>query len=329
MKHILLKIALAALLPLFLLHQEAWASCPKDKERTIRITLPNKVYVFSNAAVGTVVWTSTGSGKALPINVECQGQTYGVHRLGNHQNEVTGMPGVYRTDVPYLGIKVVETTSYTTVGDAVTRWYTPAANLKGLWARPSYQVSLVVIGKVTENRSLSMQNPIARDYASDSPTSLVNEVLRYQLEVSSTNIELQEAGASACTAANVSANLGTHQASAFTGIGSTTAATSFNIRLTNCPTTGKSSVMYQVDPITAVADPDQSVVTLNPASTATGVGVQLLDGSGTPFPLGTPTSPGATSASYTIPLKARFYQTGTAVKGGAANAAMTFTITYQ
>ena len=327
MKHILLKIALAALLPLFFPHQGAWASCPKvGNDKSIKINLPNTVYVFQNATAGTVVWTSTASNSPA-FRITCTGQTYGVHRYADSLVAVPGMAGVYQTSVPYLGIKVVETTSFTEVGTAVTRWVTPPVNFDGQWARPSYQVSLVVTGPVTGDRNFNMPKPLARDYASDSPASLQNEVVLHEFEVSSTNIRVRPA-ASPCTAANVTVNLGTHQATAFKGIGSTTAATSFNIQLTNCPT-GMNAITYQIDPTTAVNGSELSVVTLNPSSTATGVGVQLLNGSGAPLPLGSSASLGNAGGSYTIPLQARFYQTDASVKGGTANAAMTFTITYQ
>ncbi|GAB3769884.1 fimbrial protein [Ramlibacter monticola] len=327
--HAFLKFALATLLPLFFLHQGAWASCLKpNNDKSIKINLPNTVYVFQNAAIGTVVWSNTAGSNSPAVRITCAGQTYGVHKYADGLVAVAGMTAVYQTSVPYLGIKVVETMSYTVVGTAVTRWFSPPVNFDGQWARPSYQVSLVVTGPVTGDQNFNMPKPLARDYASDSPASLQNEYVLHELEVSSTNIRVNKAG-SPCTTANVSANLGTQQASAFTGIGSFTSAASFNIQLANCPI-GMSAITYQIDPTTAVvANTGQSVVTLNAGSTATGVGVQLLDGSGTPFPLGSPTSLGNAGGSYTIPLKARFYQTGGTVGGGTANAAMTFTITYQ
>ena len=105
--------------------------------------------------------------------------------------------------------------------------------------------------------------------------------------------------------------------------------------LNSCPA-GMNTVQYRIDPVTSVLNSAQSVVALdNSASTssATGVGVQLLDGNGAVFPLSTyKTFAGydkTNGGSYTIPFKARYYQTATRVTPGAANTSMTFTMLYQ
>ncbi|WP_312983523.1 fimbrial protein [Atlantibacter sp.] len=62
---------------------------------------------------------------------------------------------------------------------------------------------------------------------------------------------------------------------------------------------------------------------------AKGVGVQVLYNNA-PLQLAAPIATGTASinGSYTIPLKARYYQTGPKVTGGTANATATFTLTY-
>jgi major type 1 subunit fimbrin (pilin) len=94
------------------------------------------------------------------------------------------------------------------------------------------------------------------------------------------------------------------------------------------------SITYRIDPVTAVVNAAKSVVALDASSSATGVGVQLLDGTGTqPFPLQTWTTftgyDAATGGDYTIPLNARYYQTAATVTTGMANSSMTFTMQYQ
>lgn len=94
-------------------------------------------------------------------------------------------------------------------------------------------------------------------------------------------------------------------------------------------------ITYQIDPTTTVLNTANSVVALDASfsSPATGVGVQLLSDAGTPLPLSTPQTlngySSATGGDYTIPLKARYYQTGAIVGPGAANTSMTFTMSYQ
>ncbi|MDF3838442.1 fimbrial protein [Cupriavidus basilensis] len=136
----------------------------------------------------------------------------------------------------------------------------------------------------------------------------------------------------ACTTPNITVNLGTHRASEFSGPNTFTSSVNFNLALNNCPT-GMNTIRYQVDAVTPIVNAQNSVVALDASSTASGVGLQLLNGSGTPFPLGSAQTfsgyNSGTGGSYTIPFRARYYQTGSAVGPGRANSVMTFTMTYQ
>ena len=117
----------------------------------------------------------------------------------------------------------------------------------------------------------------------------------------------------------------------FGGVGSTTPSKTFAIGLNNCPA-GLGMIKYQVDAVTAIVNSANSVVALDGTSTATGVGLQLLDGAGNVFPLGTPRTltgyNAAAGGDYSIPLRARYYQTGPRVGAGSANTGMTFTMSY-
>ena len=69
------------------------------------------------------------------------------------------------------------------------------------------------------------------------------------------------------------------------------------------------------------------------ANTASGVAVQLLTGSTTqPINNGEAINAGHTvpneSNTLTLPLKARYYRTGTTIKGGSIKSTVTFTIEY-
>lgn len=135
-----------------------------------------------------------------------------------------------------------------------------------------------------------------------------------------------------CETPDVTVPLGTWLKSSFTGIGYTTNSAPVDIKLNNCPA-GMNSISYSIDATTPIVSTPLSVVALDGTSTATGVGVQLLDTNGTtPFPLATTKAFGlyspATGGSYTIPLKARYYQTSPSVTEGTANTGMTFTMTY-
>jgi major type 1 subunit fimbrin (pilin) len=136
-----------------------------------------------------------------------------------------------------------------------------------------------------------------------------------------------------CITPDILVDLGRHQSNEFTGINATTPMVDFDIKLNSCPA-GMNFIKYRIDPVTTATIPAQSVVALDATSTATGVGVQLLDGAGAVHPLGAGTdrtfggyNP-TTGGSYTIPLKARYYQTSPGVTPGQANTTMMFTMTY-
>lgn len=322
----MLKAILAAVLALLFANQGAWASCNAGSAETTVVQVlggsSGKLIVPRNSPVGTTVWSSP---LIVPpaVSVACSGQGYGVHATSL---QASGVANVFRTDIPYLGLKIVEVTSFTPVGGNPARWATPAFNFNGTLS-PSYQVSLVVIAPVTgSGDSFSYSEPIAQDFISDSPVALVNARVLHRLRIGSFNTQVT--GSAPCTTSNVTVNLGNHNASEFGGPGSTTAATDFTIELRNCPA-GMRRIAYQIDPAAAIVPgTGNSVVTLSAGSTATGVGVQLLDATGAPVAMSTQLSIGDSGGSYTIALKARYYKTGATVGGGSANSAMTFTITY-
>ncbi|SFQ70973.1 Fimbrial protein [Pseudomonas sp. NFPP07] len=74
-------------------------------------------------------------------------------------------------------------------------------------------------------------------------------------------------------------------------------------------------------------------------TTASGVSVQILRGDGTPVSYGPDSAETGNPNQWqvgefgnvmvTIPLKARYIQTATSVRPGSANAAATFTMSYQ
>ncbi len=134
-----------------------------------------------------------------------------------------------------------------------------------------------------------------------------------------------------CTTADVAVSLGTQQATDFKGPGSSGATVPLNIPL-NCEAF-INSVQYRIDPATPVLNPSQSVVALDAESSASGIGVQVVNDAATgPVPLGTLrafTGYQGAAGSYSVPLRVRYYQTGATVKGGKANTSMTFTMDYR
>jgi len=140
-----------------------------------------------------------------------------------------------------------------------------------------------------------------------------------------------EAVAQACTTPDVSVFLDSPKTSVFSGKDSSSPVVAFDISLNEC-TEEMKAIHYQIDAVTPIIDHANAVIGLDASSTATGVGIQLLDGDGNPLVLGTKrpfTGYNATmGGNFKIPLRARYRQTGNTVTPGSANSAVTFTMTY-
>ncbi|WP_114194988.1 fimbrial protein [Edaphovirga cremea] len=138
-----------------------------------------------------------------------------------------------------------------------------------------------------------------------------------------------------CTTPDVIVNLPTALIGDFRGVGTTTARTGFDLAFNQCPT-GLVSIGYSFAATTSVVDSTNGVVAMNSSSTATGVGVQLLDGNMAPivfntrYPLAVydPSLPKANS-NYRVPMTAGLYQTGGQVTSGTVSSAVTFTLNYK
>lgn len=256
----------------------------------------NQYYMSCPAgAMGTRYWT-------LPIT------PYGA--LGG---------GVYATNVAGIGVMVMnKTTPFPTSAS-----YSSSGAYDYYWGTQNLIYAFVRTGTASSGAVTGGQVPTVQ-YSFDPSLVVYNASA-----VGSVSFV-----AAACQTPDVMVPLGTHKSSEFSGIGSFTSSTSFNVSLNSCPG-GMNSIQYRIDPSTAVLNSAQSVVALDASSPtpATGVGVQLLDNGGSAFPLMSwQTFSGyspTTSGSYSIPLKARYYQTGSTVGPGNANSSMTFTMLYQ
>jgi major type 1 subunit fimbrin (pilin) len=322
------RIAFLLPLPLLCLSQGAFATCTFNAITAVNFALPASLSVSRDIAVGTVIYT----GPALQppaATATCDGN--GGHDLAGYlgpMQPVSGMTGVYQTSVPGIGVKVVETqVPFVLNASGWQQFYFSPANSQSVWYG-IFQVSFVVTGPVAGG-ALTLPAVLAGAYASDSTTALVNAHLGNQLTTSGSTSVV----ARTCVTQNVNVTMPTIPTSALKGVGTSAGATGFNIALTGCPP-GMNSIQYEIDAVTTIVPgTGNSVVTLDGTSTASNVALQLLDGKGNPFGMGTPVTftgyNSGTGGSYTIPFTARYYQTGTPVSPGAANTQMTFTMTYQ
>jgi type 1 fimbria pilin len=118
----------------------------------------------------------------------------------------------------------------------------------------------------------------------------------------------------------------------FKGVGTSLAPVNFSIGLKQCPE-GLSKASYLLEPNTNIVDNSRSVVALNAASTAKGVGLQILNRNGDPAPLNTMiTFSGYDEAEaggdLNIRFKAAYYQTSPVVEPGTANSSVTLVMDY-
>ncbi|AQV98719.1 type 1 fimbrial protein [Cupriavidus necator] len=329
-------------------HALADLSCNPMTAGTQTFTLPSGTYgIPRDTPVGTRITPFTGQEQKATNTWTCMGGATYIGPVYKSLLVPSGMTytegsltyTVYNTNVAGVGL-IMSGNSYLVGG-----WRGGGTNLAGIgvdWAHAGMILNLGSMGGFGPSIGFAFvkTGPIAAGTVSLAGT--VAQIGMAQLS-GSAYINLQQVVPAvvtgnpvfnelACTTPNVTVNMGTHKNSEFTGAGSFTSSTGFSIALNNCPA-GINLVKYQVDAATTILNPSNSVVALDSASTAAGVGVQLLDDTGSVVPLGTAKTLSGystgTGGSYTIPLKARYYQTGATVTAGTANSAMTFTMTYQ
>ena len=116
----------------------------------------------------------------------------------------------------------------------------------------------------------------------------------------------------------------------FSGVGTSLSPVDFSIALKECPT-GLKKVSYLLKPNTQIVDAARSVVALDAASSAKGVGLQILDAHENPVAMNEKivfSGYDTVGGNFNIPLKAAYYQTGPIVEGGSANSSLTLVMSY-
>jgi major type 1 subunit fimbrin (pilin) len=344
-KALFLQFALPLLASLFCMSQGAFAACDNSTgtTNTTTLTLPSTLVVPRDAAVGAVLLNVPVATTSATAGFSCStGSTaYLIESMYTTQT-TTSLSNVYATNVPGIGIKVIGQNNPSGAlpsPPSVYSWATVTTT--GYYTFDSWGYQLIKTGAVTAG-TLSFSGAVAASWISSSATSNVAPSSRPNL-LSSLYINGSTSVVTpTCTTPNVSVVMPTIYQSALKGAGTSAGTTSFNIALNSCPA-GMNSIQYEIDPVTTVVSSTDAVVALDGSSTAAGIGVQLLDNDGNPLTaangfqsaatLGTAPGSGtynsSTGGDYTIPLKARYYQTGTTVSPGSVSTEMTFTMTYQ
>ncbi|ARL38890.1 hypothetical protein BOC49_21870 (plasmid) [Burkholderia pseudomallei] len=285
-------------------------------ELVANITLKAEYHVAPGTAVGTVlddVGIATDSIAYAKCSAPGQANrsVYGGAKVGSG---VT--PYTYATNIPGIGLAF-----YEKLGNTVRFW--GEGNGEGWtgwwgWSGSTLGAKLIVTGPVGVG-----DVPAGSTYGQMTLDGL--SVAR----IKTTGFKITTP---ACSVPSINVDMGTLTLSRFSGVGSTAGDTPFDLRLNACPP-GRTAIYYRFDPTTQIVPgTGDSVATLNGTSGAAGIGLQLLDGTGNPLLFGKTTKMAGyagAAGNYSVPFRARYYQTAASVSPGIANASITVTMSYQ
>ncbi|WP_415867911.1 fimbrial protein [Burkholderia ubonensis] len=248
-------------------------------------------------------------------------------------NYITGVgvpsaDNIYPTSIPNIGIRLVDYRGVVPHFDATiddsTTWNKDYTMRIELIKTGNITAGGVLTGSYAQYRADSVNGQLLVDYRFANPVLVQPRV-------------------PTCKVATplITVPMGTVNAHSFEGVGTTTRPQAFNISLTcSGGDAGTSTNAYVT--LTDATNPGNTSTTLSMSkgSTASGIGVQILKGDAL---LGFGPDSAAVGninqwhagtiaqgqAGLTIPLSARYVQTGAKVSAGSANARATFTLSYQ
>lgn len=289
-------------------------------EKDYALQIPN-LSISRDTPVNSVIYTQTlAFYTAGVVYAQCTGTNmfYGRYRNGWVANSSTG---VAPTNIEGVGIRITETADYVYGGNYNTRRVFGSATM---------DVKFGFTGSVPPKPptvELIKTGPIKSGAFTTGRVVGINVNNIYWM--SSISISGGSVSSTGCTVNNTSITvpMGVVQRTAFSGVGSTSPITSFDIPL-SCDDNTKVNITFNA---THDASAAPGVIALNSSGgvgVASGVGIQLLSGN-VPVILGASTSIGTVSGeTYIVPLGARYYQTQGTVTAGQANGTATFTLTY-
>ncbi|VTP16523.1 Type-1 fimbrial protein, A chain precursor [Phytobacter ursingii] len=321
---------------------ECWADCSTLNPQSYERTLPSfAISVPKNSVrgpVGNVMSLADGPSSSVSCNA---GNVNMKLQLGTTMTPSDYDPTVYKTNIPGIGIKIWSNwvmtsgwpsgTPIVTLTDIPQYWYSwPASATSAENRIAGINVQFYIIGPVSSG-TVTLPSPMVAAWA-NTGTGDTGAVKYSELKINSGNVIVT---AAACKTPDIHVDLQKHASSDFPTVGATSPATPFNFEIQNCDP-NINSVNYTFKPAPGVSlvsdgNSDQHI-TLDSASSASGVGIQVLYNNDTLVPFNSKiTYTGynkTTGGSYTIPMKARYIRTG-AVTAGTANSAVEFIMTYE
>ncbi|WP_114239620.1 fimbrial protein [Dyella sp. C9] len=315
----------------------ARAASPTCSANSLALTIPAAT-VPSGAAVGTTF----GSPQTGTVTFTCSGLPNGYSRFAAQMYGLTAsqfttgqLPSgtgitsvIYTTNVTGVGVQLTMNpgmSSYdVTPGDQQSGAYIAGyVNGSSGSLAISYTAQLIVTGTVSAGTISSITFGKYEWYIYGYN---ISQTLSKSLTLNSgTVISLPTCTVNSASQ-NLTVTLPSVSTSAFTGVGSTAGTTAFSIGL-SCPN-GANNVSVTL----TGTNPSSTAngVLLPTSGGAGGVGVQVLNQSGTAITWGTAISFGkAAAGNVTLPFFARYYQTTSPVSAGKVSGTATFTMSYQ
>ncbi len=319
------------LLALFALGKTALA-CTAGTPIVTTVNLPATLTVARDSATGSILYDSGWTGGSARGSTYCSGGeiwTYGYVS----PMIATGIAHVYQTGVPGVGIKAVWSNNpnylpsdINTVNPSMgTMWMEwPRTNGGALSAvqyipGAQYRIQFIKTGTLGSG-TMTLPNPTVNSmYGSSQMTSTT---------FTNSSINVQVSGCTV-TQNNITVLLNKIKTSDLSAIGSTVAPSAFNIPLTCDPGI---NVAYEIDGTPDASNAPGVLANQTGSGMATGVGVQVLQGSN-PITLGTLSAIYITTTTsaqqVNIPMTARYYKSNATVTAGNVSSTATFTMNYQ
>lgn len=330
-------LACVTLLGLACMPRAAWAVCWFTSGAATTVTFnAGTITLTPSTVVGSILWTSSTANPANPPVLNCDGSTNGGifntiagQPTGDNSLFPTGIPGIsYRLLHPNAGTLLRAYPNYPT--DSGT--FSVASNLQLVYTGPYLPPNnSTLTGQLSQWKVDTCDGNWTRDFWWQSYYCKGGTVAARTVEffnVSALITILVPTCDVDPGSVNKTVNLPSTDTLQFSGQGSTTGMTPFNLQLINCPSgLGVIVTLDTSNPQTGAT----GVIAPSGAGYASNIGVQILQANGTtPIAFGSPLNTGTTTGSnYAIGLNARYYQTGAPVSAGPVRGVATFTLNYQ
>ncbi len=329
--------ALIAGLVLLVAAQDASALCSLNTAggyvpKNINMVM-GRIVVSPDLPVGSLITTAktfpiyqAGSNNT-PFTCSGGGTLFGVINSAAVGAEWSGKEKVFATNVAGIGIRLLRRATGGNPPDVYYPHTLSTTTTFGSFAtNADFVVELYKIAPVTGSGPLV--SGIYTTYSGDRGGSAVTTRVDGDAITIVTPSCLVDTGSK-----NIPVVFGKVPQSDFKGRGTTAAERNFNIRLKCNAGVGTQNTVYlRMD---ATPDPagDAGVLRISQASgsaTATGVGIQIIDGQKVPVKYGDDALVGPSKdGDYVLPYTARYFQTGNTVTPGQANGMATFTLDYK